>query len=260
MNALPILLPVMWGLITFGTAMSVYRTGLPLSMILLALFPWFLPLEWAVFIAACVHFLDYSVKFSVMKNRAKVKSVLTFGLPAMVGAWLGAGFFTDLINYSSIQIGESGISPFYVLFSGMLLLSAAAEWMTDSSGLIALHMPRGVAGVLCGMASGMSGVFDSFKKILYKPSDENFVQYSATMIVSSLFSDMMRIPVYLAMIHRPVSGAHVKPLAIAAVAGALIGIMVGLRYFKEAPNAVLRRWSLLAVGVSSLGILLKNLL
>ncbi len=260
MNALPILLPVMWGLITFGTAMSVYRTGLPLSMILLALFPWFLPLEWAVFIAACVHFLDYSVKFSVMKNRAKVKSVLTFGLPAMVGAWLGAGFFTDLINYSSIQIGESGISPFYVLFSGMLLLSAAAEWMTDSSGLIALHMPRGVAGVLCGMASGMSGVFDSFKKILYKPSDENFVQYSATMIVSSLFSDMARLPIYLAMIHRPQDNASFKLYAFAAFTGAFIGILSGLKYLKEVRNKVLRQWTLVAISVSALGLLIKNML
>ena len=260
MNALMIFLPILWGLITFGAAMSVYRTRLPLSLVLLALFPWFLPLEWAVFIAACAHFLDYAVKFSVMKYRASLKGVLRFGLPAMVGAWLGASFFTDLMNYSPIQIGRSGISPFYVLFSGMLLLSVAVESLSSARTPVVLHIPRGVAGLLCGSASGMSGVFESFKKVLYKPTDESFVQYSATMIVSSLFSDMTRIPVYLAMMYRPVSGTHLMPLAIAAVAGALIGILVGLRSFKEVHNAALRRWSLLAVGISSLGLLLKNLL
>lgn len=255
-----ILLIALSASMSFAVTMSVYRTGLPITLMLLAVFPWFLPLEWAIFTAACIHFVDYAVKFSVMKYRADLKGVLIFGISAMAGAWLGASFLTDLPGYSDFNIGRVSISPFFAVFFSMLVLSAIAEWLADVREILPQSIPRLMSGLLCGLVSGMSGVFESLKKIFYRSTQENFVQYSANTIVSSLFSDMIRIPVYLALIYRPQPNAGLKPVAYAAVIGAVLGIVYGLRYLKEIRQETLRYLTLISVFVSALGLLIKNVL
>ncbi|MFN4300088.1 MAG: hypothetical protein ACK4EX_10230 [Thermaurantimonas sp.] len=259
MNFIDILILILAGVGTFAAGASVYRSGLPLSLVLLALLPWFLPLGLAVFTIACIHFIDFLIKFSVMRYRAHVRGVLLFGLFSMAGAWLSANFLTDLQRYSPVVINSYiSLSPFVLFVVGMILLSALFEWLANRGFKLPLQLHDIISGILCGLASGASGVFESFKKIIYKPRGLNFVQLSATTIVSSLFTDMVRLPVYLALVY---GGSHTpfyNALALSSGLGAMISVLGGLRYLKEAQIEGFRQWSLVLIALSTLGLIIRN--
>lgn len=252
---------VLIGLVSFLASASVYRSGLPLPLILMAVLPWFLPISLAVFTVACVHFLDFLVKFSIIRRRAQVRGVLVFGLLSMIGSWFGAEILIDIEAFSPLYIGDQyAISIFTLVVIAMVLLSAAAEWATDSGILFPFKLPSFLAGFICGLAAGMSGVFESFKKMVYRPVELNFVQLSAVAIVSSLFTDMVRLPVYLALVYGGKFSVPTTHLALSAGLGAVLSVVAGIRYLKEVREPDFRRWCLWIVMVSALGLVIRNML
>ncbi|GCD78411.1 hypothetical protein JCM31826_18930 [Thermaurantimonas aggregans] len=259
MNLINILIILLAGVGTFAAGASVYRSGLPLSLILLALLPWFLPLGLAVFTIACVHFVDFLIKFSVMRYRANVRGVIQFGLFSMVGAWLSANFLTDLQGYSPVVINSHiSLSPFLLFIVGVILFSVLFEWLGNRGFKLPFQLPDILSGIFCGLASGASGVFESFKKVIYKPRGLNFVQLSATTIVSSLFTDMVRLPVYLALVYGGSYSPLYNALALSSGLGAVISVLGGLRYLKEAQFESFRKWSLILIALSAFGLIIQN--
>lgn len=259
MTFIDILIIVFAGVGTFAAGASVYRSGLPLSLVLLALLPWFMPLGLAVFTVACVHFIDFLIKFSVMRYRAHVRGVLLFGLFSMIGAWLSANFLTDIQGYRPLVFSSYiSFSPFVLLIVGMILLSALIEWVAGKGLKLPVQLHDTLSGIICGTASGASAVFESFKKIFYRPPGLNFVQLSATTIVSSLFTDMVRLPVYLALVYGGSYAPFYNALALSSGLGAVLSVLGGLRYLKEVQYEGFRQWSLILIVLSALGLIIRN--
>ncbi|KFD38527.1 TSUP family transporter [Schleiferia thermophila] len=253
-----VLLVIVAGVGSFAAGLTVYRSGLPGYLVMLVLFPWFLPLELAIFTASVVHFLDYLVKFSVIRYRARPREVLLFGILVLVGSWLGANVFVDLKNYTDLVLFGSEMGVFKMVFTGILIVSIMAEWANDQGVLVRYRLPDVVAGLAIGVFSGFSGVFESIKKQLYRPEGLTFVQLSAVTIVSSLFSDMARLPVYLGLIFQTEREMTVNYLSLAAGMGSALAVLSGIRYLREVRDEGFRRVNLWIFLVSALGLLLRN--
>jgi uncharacterized membrane protein YfcA len=147
---------------------------------------------------------------------------------------------------------------FKMVFTGILIVSIMAEWANDQGVLVRYRLPDVVAGLAIGVFSGFSGVFESIKKQLYRPEGLTFVQLSAVTIVSSLFSDMARLPVYLGLIFQTEREMTVNYLSLAAGMGSALAVLSGIRYLREVRDEGFRRVNLWIFLVSALGLLLRN--
>ena len=217
-------------------------TGFGLGTVLLPVFALFFPAELAVGATAVVHGAANVLKVALLGRHADRSIVVRFGLPAVLGAFVGAAAL-GLVSRLS-PVAEYSIGGFRALLTPINLVLGA---LIFAFGLFELH-PRlralefdrrhlVLGGALSGFFGGLSGHQGALRSAFLAKLKITTETFAGTSAVVSLLVDLARIAVYGAAFLAPGSAGlfvgDVGRLVATAVAAAFLGVLIGRSFVRK---------------------------
>lgn len=205
-------------------SMLTFYSGFGLGTVLLPVFCLWYPVEQSIAMTALIHLASSVFKVVSVGRFADRTVVILFGLPAMVGAFLGAWALSKLTHVSQ----PSGAAPWIKTVLGTLMVGFAVFEIIF--GNIAYRGPLWIGGIASGFAGGLSGHQGALRSLYLKGlslSKESFVGTGALLAclvdVTRLFSYFQKLET------RWIS----EPSVIVSVGTALLGTWASNRYLKK---------------------------
>ncbi|MEW7280777.1 sulfite exporter TauE/SafE family protein [Aquimarina sp. 2201CG1-2-11] len=178
-----------------------FFSGFGLGTLLLPVFALFFPIDIAIALTAIVHLLNNVFKFTLVGKKTDVKTVVRFGLPAIIFAFAGAyilGLLTDVAPIYSYHIASKTyqitivkicIASLLIFFSLFDLIPKLKRLEFDTK-----YLP--VGGALSGFFGGLSGHQGALRTAFLIRAGLNKEAFIATGVVIACFIDISRIVVY----------------------------------------------------------------
>ena len=197
----------------------------------------FFPVEIAIAITAMVHLANNLFKVALLGKKASRPVLLSFGIPAVISAFLGALILGWLSAVPSVleyaAFGNQIHVSLLKLVVGILILAFVALELSPKFSSIALdrkYLPYG--GVVSGFFGGLSGHQGAFRSMFLLKVGLNKEEFVATGVMLAVMVDMSRMLIY----GWEMSGQHHTvqwPLVIAATVSAFIGAYFGSKLLKK---------------------------
>ncbi len=219
-----------------GSGLTLF-SGFGLGTILLPVFGLFFPIEIAIILTSIVHFSNNIMKCMVFGKKANVATVLKFGLPAILFAYLGATLLKSLIFSSPLfeySLGENSfqILPIKLIIGLLLIVFALLDIIPIYKNLEFDKKYLPIGGVLSGFFGGLSGHQGALRSaflIRVHLSKEAFI---ATGVVIACMVDVTRLSVYIPQIIEQKNVLDFKLLGLATLA-AFTGIYLGTKLLQK---------------------------
>lgn len=176
-------------------------SGFGLGTLLMPVVAIFFPLDVAIAITAIVHLSNNFFKLALVGKGADSKTLLKFGVPAMLCAFIGAILLTYLsqspvtFQYSLFTIDFSTTVLKFAI--GTLILLFVAIELSSSMSKITInkkYLPFG--GALSGFLGGLSGHQGAFRSLFLLKIGLNKQQFIATGVVIAVMVDVARLTIY----------------------------------------------------------------
>ncbi len=228
---------VLVGIIALLGSGLTFFSGFGLGTLLMPVFALFFPIDIAIALTAIVHLLNNIFKLTLVGKSANVRTVLRFGIPAALFAFLGAyilGQLTEIPAVYSYTLGTKSyeitvvkicIALLLIFFSFFDLIPKLKRLEIDTK-----HLP--VGGALSGFFGGLSGHQGALRTaflIRAKLSKEAFI---ATGVVIACCIDISRISIYAKDISQ--LGDRLNyPVLIVATIMAFTGAYLGNKFLKK---------------------------
>ena len=233
--------------------MLTFFSGFGLGTMLTPAFILFFPPEIAVAATAIVHFLNNLFKLTLIGRHAVKSIVLGFGVPAIIGAFIGAKFLgwlskvdvgttISIFGLADTPIINLALGLMIVLFSLIELIPFLKKLEFSKKWLI----PGGVISGFFGGLSGHQGALRSAFLIKFPLTKEQFV---ASGIVIACFIDTMRIGTY-AFDFDFTTIMDSMGLMTVATLSAFTGAIIGKKLMKKVTISFLQNM----VGIMMIGI------
>lgn len=229
---------------SFLAALLTFFSGFGLGTLLMPVVAVFFPPAIAVAITAVVHFANNILKFFLVAKNADIKTVLYFGTPAVLFAFLGA--------YGLGSLSDMGVLHEYVLFGktffitplklsiGFLILFFVLLESSPFFSQIALDkkwLPFG--GALSGFFGGLSGNQGAFRSMFLLKAGLGKEQFVATGVVLAVMVDSARMLIYGdSFLQSPEVEWHMVAIAIG---GAFFGTLIGNKLLKKVSIEFIRK-------------------
>ena len=236
---------VVIAIVAFGAALLTFISGFGLGTLLMPALACFVAPEAAVALTAVVHLLTNLTKVALVGKQAQSSTLLRFGLPAIVGGFVGGYFLTTWSQVNEPIIWQLGSWTCWTypapLAIGLIMLSLAVlelnPWF-DTWRPQARWLPLG--GLVSGMLGGLSGHQGALRSaFLIGLPGLTPVSFVATGAVIACAVDGARLLAYGSTAWLPASN-HIDLLAIAGGA-ALAGTWVGNRCLSKVTLPFVRR-------------------
>lgn len=210
----------------FASALTLF-SGFGLGTLLMPVVAIFFPVEIAIAITAMVHLANNVFKVVLLGRAASRSVLLSFGIPAIIFAFLGAlvlGWLVGvppLFEYTAFG-NQLQVSPVKLVIGGLILTFVLLE-LSPGSSFIATdkkYLPFG--GVMSGFFGGLSGLQGAFRSMFLLKAGLSKEEFVATGVVLAVMVDMSRMLIYswdMVEQHRSVEW----PLVIAASVSAFVG-------------------------------------
>lgn len=220
-------------------------SGFGLGTLLMPVFALFFPVEIAVALTGIVHFLNNLFKLGLLGKHAQWRVVLQFGVPSVLGAFLGAKLLLSLTAFEPIARYElfgkmCFIEPLNVIIALLMMYFALVEMFPRLQSFSPSKNSLPAGGLLSGFFGGLSGHQGALRSaflIQYQLPKESFL---ATGIVIACFVDMTRLSLYSTQILSSDAMQHWKIVA-AAVVSAFGGAYAGNRLLKKVTLALVQK-------------------
>lgn len=208
-----------------------FFSGFGLGTLLLPAFALFVPVEQAVALTAVVHFLNSVYKVVLVGRFIDTKTVLRFGLPAILAAIAGAwvlGLLTaihPLFEYDAL--GRHFVVTPVKLAIGLLLIAfALLELIPATSSLSFAPRWLPVGGLLSGFFGGLSGMQGALRSAFLIRAGLSKEAFVATAAAIACLVDLSRMSIYATRLSAVADSLHL-PLLLAAIIAALTGATLG---------------------------------
>lgn len=204
-------------------------SGFGLGTMLLPAFALFFPLEIAVGLTAVVHLLNNMFKFGLLWRQVDMGVLLRFGVPGIMGAWLGAELLNDLGETRALYQGMLKPVSLLALVVGLLmalfalleLVPGATKWSLSPRFLVP-------GGLLSGFFGGLTGHQGALRSIFLLRSGLSKEAFIATGIGIALLVDFTRIPIYMSRAPKGLLQSE-WPLLLFTIVAAFLGAWWGKR-------------------------------
>ncbi|MFN2268370.1 MAG: TSUP family transporter [Desulfonatronovibrio sp.] len=206
-------------------------SGFGLGTLLLPAFALFFPVQAAVAMTAVVHLLNNIFKLTLIGNKADIKAVLFFGLPALLTSFAGATLLLKLADMPPLTTytlmgNELSIYPIKLVIGILMAMFAALELLTPLKKLAIdpRYLPLG--GLLSGFFGGLSGHQGAFRSAFLIKSGLSKEAFVGTGVVIAVIVDISRITAYSGLLWSQEVRDNLTLIAIAslsAFAGAFAG-------------------------------------
>jgi len=220
----------------FASALTLF-SGFGLGTLLMPVVAIFFPVEVAIAITAMVHLANNLFKVALLGKKANRSVLLSFGVPAVVSAFLGAlvlGWLSvvpSILEYAAFG-NQIHVSPLKLVV-GMLILAFVVLELSPKFSSIALdkkYLPYG--GVVSGFFGGLSGHQGAFRSMFLLKAGLSKEEFVATGVMLAVMVDTSRMLIYgweMSGQHRGVEW----PLVIAASVSAFVGAYLGSKLLKK---------------------------
>ncbi len=228
---------ILVGIIALLGSGLTFFSGFGLGTLLMPVFALFFPIDIAIALTAIVHLLNNLFKLTLIGKKANLKTVIRFGLPAILFAFLGAyllGTLTDInpiFTYTiantpyQITVVKICIAALLIFFSLFDLIPKLKRVEIDTK-----FLPLG--GALSGFFGGLSGHQGALRTaflIRARLSKEAFI---ATGVTIACFIDISRISIYANDLWQLRDDLN-YPMLTTATLMAFIGAYIGNKFLKK---------------------------
>lgn len=225
------------GIAALFASLLTFFSGFGLGTILLPVFALFFPVEVAIALTGIVHLLNNLFKMILVGKMANWKVVLRFGIPAIVGAFIGAYllvFFSGGEPWYSYHLGGRlcEITPVKFVIAALMFLFAVLEFIPFYQKLEFDQNKLVIGGALSGFFGGLSGHQGALRSaflIKCGLSKESFV---ATGVIIASVVDISRISVYFTKFS-DIGMAENQPILLTAILAAFTGAYLGKQLLKK---------------------------
>jgi uncharacterized membrane protein YfcA len=190
-----------------------FFSGFGLGTLLLPAFALFVPVEQAVALTAVVHFLNSVYKVVLVGRFIDTKTVLRFGLPAILAAIAGA-WVLGVVTPVKLAIGL------------LLIAFALLELIPATSSLSFAPRWLPVGGLLSGFFGGLSGMQGALRSAFLIRAGLSKEAFVATAAAIACLVDLSRMSIYATRLSAVADSLHL-PLLLAAIIAALTGATLG---------------------------------
>jgi uncharacterized membrane protein YfcA len=186
--------------VSFGASWLTFFCGFGLGTMLTPVFYLlFKDLSLAVAATAVVHLLNNLVKYYLMRKNVDWKIALSFGLPAIPAAILGALLLFYIEDIQLFAYEFSGhqyyIKLLNLIFGSILILFALIE-LLPSWSLIFAKKGLWFGGLVSGFFGGLSGHQGALRTAFLIKYQLNPAQFIATGVVIAVIIDIARSTIY----------------------------------------------------------------
>ena len=223
-------------------AILTFFSGFGLGTLLLPVFALFFPLDVAVAATAIVHLLNNVFKVFLVGKKAHLKTVLIFGLPAILFSFLGAlllNYLSEIQPIYQYNLGEK-ICKIEIIKIVIALLLIVFAFFELNSKLRELTFNRKfliLGGSLSGFFGGLSGQQGALRSAFLSKIGLDKEQFVGTSVVTSVLVDISRLLVYgLYFLKNDVSVFQDNTIVLLIIFGtvsAFVGSIVGMKLLKK---------------------------
>jgi uncharacterized membrane protein YfcA len=219
-----------------GSGLSFF-SGFGFGTLLLPVMALFFDLQTAVFATAIVHFLNNVFKLTLVGKHAHWKTVIQFGIPSAVGAFLGAEALNYLAHlqqplHFEFWIIETDTTFLGVVMGFVLIFLAAMEY---SNALVRVNKaPRilWLGGIFSGFFGGLSGQQGAIRSAFLMNHFEDKQVFIGTRAALAFIVDAVRIFTYAASFQLFLQHEIYLPMALALLGG-ISGALIGNKFLKK---------------------------
>jgi uncharacterized membrane protein YfcA len=228
---------VIISLVACFASILTFFAGFGLGTILLPAFALFFPIEIAVALTGIVHLLNNLFKMALVGVHADWRVVFKFGVPAIIGAIIGAWllmYVAGNAEWYRYTIGnrECVITPVKVIIAILMALFAIIEIIPAYRNLEMdrRHLPIG--GLFSGFFGGLSGHQGALRSAFLIKSGLSKEAFIATGVMIASVIDISRISVYFSK-YSKMELSENWPILLAAILSAFVGAVIGKLVLKK---------------------------
>lgn len=224
-------------IVAFSTSLMTFFSGFGLGTILTPVMALFFPLEVAIALTGIVHLLNNIFKFSLVFREIDTKTLLSFGITAILGAFAGAWLLDKLsegnILYQYSLAGKMHeITIIKVVIASLLCVFVFLE---SSSKIKNIQLPTKylpLGGILSGFFGGLSGNQGALRSMFLVKVGLSKESFIATGIAIACLIDVTRLLKYAEKASSLNLENHLNILIFATLS-AFIGAYFGRKMLKK---------------------------
>jgi uncharacterized membrane protein YfcA len=216
-----------------GSGLTLF-SGFGLGTLLVPVFCLFFPIEMAILLTAIVHFLNNIFKLLLVGQKANRQVLLSFGIPAIVFALLGAYFLSCINGMQPLGTYVLGnhtfiLLPIKVCIGIVLLFFALLEIIPSWSQVTFDKKYLPIGGMLSGFFGGLSGMQGALRAAFLIRAGLSKESYIGTGVVIACLIDLSRMGIYVQNWSQN-SERIAYPLVLCATLSAFLGAFLGNRF------------------------------
>lgn len=228
---------VIISLVAFIASILTFFSGFGLGTILTPVFMLFFPVELAIGLTGVVHFFNNVFKVFLVGKNADKTVLITFGIPAVIAAFIGAWVLFQIPDAKPLFTYELmnktfEVYPVKFIISILLLLFASMDLIPYFSNLKFGTEKLPLGGVLSGFFGGLSGNQGALRSAFLIKAGLSKEAFIGTAVVVSIFVDFTRLGVYAAKLSLAGITNNLTLIVIATLS-AIIGAYLGNKLLKK---------------------------
>lgn len=230
------------GLAAFAASLLTLFSGFGLGTLLTPVFGIFFPLNIAVALTGIVHLLNNLFKLSLLGKNASKDLVLRFGIPSVVGGFVGAMLLTLLTQLPPLFTwGDRWVVTGLKLAIALLMIVfALMEMVPALKNLNFAGRQLTLGGLVSGFFGGLSGHQGALRSAFLVNCGLSKEAFIATGVVVACMVDMTRLPVYFSRFSSEDLTSQ-WPLLLVATLSAFAGAYLGTRFLKKVTLQVVHK-------------------
>lgn len=223
------------GLAAFAASLLTLFSGFGLGTLLTPVFGVFFPLNIAVALTGIVHLLNNLFKLSLLGKNASKDLVLRFGIPSVVGGFVGAMLLTLLTQLPPLFTwwgGRGVVTGLKLAIALLMIFFALMEMVPALKNLNFAGRQLTLGGLLSGFFGGLSGHQGALRSAFLVNCGLSKEAFIATGVVVACMVDLTRLPVYFSRFSTETL-LDQWPLLLVATLSAFAGAYLGTRFLKK---------------------------
>lgn len=225
------------GLVSLLASVLTFFSGFGLGTILFPVFALFFPVELAISLTAIVHLLNNLFKLFLTYRHGNIRVVLTFGLPALASAFLGAYVLYNLSGLAPLHqysLGEKifEISPLKLVIAILLIFFSLLEVLPGLKKVQFSPKYLAPGGLLSGFFGGLTGNQGALRSAFLIKAGLSKESFVASGVMIACMIDVSRLSVYSGQFP-DFGNSKLLNLLLCAVFSAFLGAFIGNRLIKK---------------------------
>jgi uncharacterized protein len=225
------------GITAFLGSLLTLFSGFGLGTLLTPVFGLFFPIHISIALTGIVHLLNNFFKLSLLGKNINKDILLKFGIPSVIGGFIGAFCLIKLHNFETIYTWHWGekicnITPLKLLVAILMLFFAFMEIIPALKNLKFPKNLLSIGGLVSGFFGGLSGNQGALRSAFLINAGLSKESFIATGVVIACLVDLTRLPLYFSNFQ----AGYLQEgslLLVVATLSAFAGAYIGAKFLKK---------------------------